>query len=182
MTALYLRSFISRPAMGIGALAVASVLFTLGFACAVPLAAFAAIAALSFGRRDALLSVGAVWLANQFWGFTFMHYPLDGETLAWGGALGVIAAFSCEAAGQLYRRLPGAIGVAAAFLGAFVVYEGALIMIDLIIAQNGDDFAFAVVTRIFLINACAFGGLLAIRALVANVAPRQVVPLAPRHI
>jgi len=81
MTAVNLFSSLSRPAISIVALTFASVLFTLGFACAVPLAAFAAIAAMSFGRREALAAIGAVWLANQAWGFAVMHYPMDRETL-----------------------------------------------------------------------------------------------------
>lgn len=184
MSARYLPSSLSRPAIGIAALAVASVLFTVGFACAVPLAAFAAIAALCFGRREALVAIGVVWLANQAWGFAFMHYPLDAETFAWGGALGVIAALSCEAAGLAHRRLSGPLGLVAAFLSAFLVYEGALILIDLVVLQGGDDFAPAVATRIFLINVCAFGGLLAVKTLVAGLTPRPegAATLAPRHI
>ncbi len=184
MTTIYLPSFLSRPAIGIAALAVASVLFSLGFACAVPIAAFAAIAALSFDRRDALLAIGAVWLVNQAWGFAVLHYPLASETFAWGGALGVIAALSCEAAGVVHRRLSGAPGLVATFLSAFLVYEAALVLIDLAIAGSGEDIASAVVTRIFLINACAIGGLLALKALVVNVAPRRerTATLAPRHI
>ncbi len=184
MTAIYLPSFLSRPATGIAALAVASVLFTLGFACAVPLAAFAAIAALSFERRDALLAIGAVWLANQAWGFAVMHYPLDGETVAWGGALGVIAALSCGAARLVHRRLSDALGLVATFLFAFLVYEGSLVLIDLAVATSGEDIASAVVTRIFLLNVCAFGGLVALKALIVNVAPRRerTATLVPRHI
>jgi hypothetical protein len=184
MTAIRLPYSLSRPAIGVGALVAASLLLTVGFACAVPLAAFAAIAAVSFDRRKALIAIGAVWLANQAWGFAFMHYPLDGETFAWGGALGVIAALSCEAAGLAHRRFSGAIGLVAVFLSAFLVYEGALILIDLVIAQSADDFAPAVVTRIFLINACSFGGLLALSTLVANVAPKREIAaaLAPRHV
>jgi hypothetical protein len=184
MSARYLPSSLSRPAIGIAALTVASVLFTVGFACAVPLAAFAAIAALSFGRCEALVAIGVVWLANQAWGFAFMNYPLDAETFAWGGALGVIAALSCDAAGLAHRRLSGPLGLVAAFLSAFLVYEGALILIDLAIASGGDDFATSVVTRIFLINACAFGGLLAMKTLLANVTPRreEAATLAARHV
>ncbi len=182
MTAIRLPYSLSRPAIGVGALVAASFLFTVGFACAVPLAAFAAIAAVSFDRRKALIASGAVWLANQAWGFTFMHYPLDGETFAWGGALGVIAALSCEAAGMAHRRFSGAIGLVAAFLSAFLVYEGALILIDLVTAQSA-YFAPALVTRIFLINACAFSGLLALKTLVARMTQggERSTALAPRH-
>jgi hypothetical protein len=174
----------SRTAIGIGALTVASVLTTVGFACAVPLAAFAAIAAMSFGRREALAAIGAVWLANQAWGFTFMHYPMNGETFAWGGALGMIAAQSCEAAGLPTRRFSGAVGAFVAFLAAFLVYEGSLIAIDLAVGISADDFALATVARIFLINACAFGGLWALKTIVTNATSRRMLPatLAPRHI
>jgi hypothetical protein len=174
----------SRTAIGIGALTVASVLTTIGFACAVPLAAFAAIAAMSFGRREALAAIGAVWLANQAWGFTFMHFPMDGETFAWGGALAMIAVLSCEAAGLATRRFAGAVGAFVAFLAAFLVYEGSLIAIDLAVGISADDFALATVARIFLINACSFGGLWALKTVVANATSRRKLSmtLAPRHI
>jgi len=184
MTEAALPSFLSRPATGVGALAVGSVLFTLGFACAVPLAAFAAIAAMSFDRRAALAAVVGVWLANQAWGFAFMHYPMDGETFVWGGVLGVIAVLSCEAAGLATRRFSGAVGALVAFFSAFAAYEGALIVIDLVTNQSADDFAPATVARIFLINACAFGGLWALKTVLANtvIGRMQSSTLAPRHV
>lgn len=110
--------------LGIFALPVASILFTLGFACAAPLAAFAAIAAMSFSRRDALVVTGGVWLANQLWGFGVLDYPTDASTFAWGGALGVIALLSCEAAGFSARRFSGVVGAGAAFLAAFCRLSG----------------------------------------------------------
>ncbi|WP_424363158.1 hypothetical protein [Methylocystis parvus] len=179
-----LPSFLSRPATGVVALAVGSVLFTLGFACAVPLAAFAAIAAMSFDRRAALWAIGGVWLANQAWGFAFMHYPMDSETFAWGGALGVIAFLSCAAAGLATRRFSAAAAALVAFLSAFVVYEGALIAIDLVTNQSADDFAPATVARIFLINACAFGGLWALKTVLANAVIGRMPSsaFAPRHV
>jgi hypothetical protein len=172
----------SRTAIGVGALTVASVLTTAGFACAFPLAAFTAIAAMSFGRREALAAIGAVWLANQAWGFTYMHYPMDGETFVWGGALGVIAVLSCESAGLAARRFSGAVGAFLAFVAAFLVYEGSLIAIDLVIGQSGNDYAPATVARIFLINACAFGGLWALKTVAANtvIGRRLSATLAPR--
>jgi hypothetical protein len=75
-------------------------------------------------------------------------------------------------------------GALVAFLSAFGVYEGALIAIDLITNQSADDFALATVARIFLINACAFGGLWALKTVIANTAigRRQPTALAPRHV
>src|SRR5712671_7228737 len=76
-----------------------SVAFTLGLACAVPLAAFAAAAALTLSRQDALVLIVAVWLANQLVGFTVLDYPWTASTVAWGAALGA-AAILATLAGQ----------------------------------------------------------------------------------
>ena len=182
MTAFALSSQASRTTMSIVALAVFSLFFTLGFACAVPLAAFAAISAISFGRRNALLATGAVWLANQAIGFGFMHYPLDAETLAWGGALGIIALLSCEAAGLASRRISGVAGVVAAFLAAFVAYEGSLLLIDATIGLLERVDALGTL-RIFLINASAFGGLWALKTIASStsVYRRLAAGLSARH-
>jgi hypothetical protein len=48
---------------------------------------FAAIAALSMPRKDALLLIGLVWLANQAVGFSVLHYPLTPNCFAWASAL-----------------------------------------------------------------------------------------------
>ena len=183
MTA-YLANAQLRLYVAIAALAVASILFTLGFACAVPLAAFAAIAAMSFARREALMAIGAVWLANQLWGFAVMHYPTDGETLAWGAALGAIALLSCGAALLTIRRLPGALGAVAAFIAAFAVYQGSLVAIDIATGQSAEYFAAETVLRIFLINGCAFGGFWALRTILGGLASsrKSAELLAPRHI
>ena len=58
-------------------LTAASVVLTLGFACALPLAAFATISALLFKRGPAIAALLSVWLANQVIGFTCLHYPAD---------------------------------------------------------------------------------------------------------
>lgn len=184
MTAYLAHSTRWRLSPGIAALAVAGILFTSGFACAVPLAAFAVISAMSFARREAFAAIGAVWFANQFQGFTVMHYPMDGETFAWGAALGVISLLSCAVAILSMSRVQGAVGVCAAFLAAFAVYEGSLIAIDLATGRSADDFALATVARIFLINACAFGGLWALKSVLggmAFVAKSTEMP-SPRHV
>jgi hypothetical protein len=182
MTAFALASQAPRTTLSIFALAISSVLFTLGFACAVPLAAFAAISAISLDRRSALLATGAVWLANQAVGFGFMRYPLDGETLAWGGALGVIALLSCEAAGLVSRRISGFAGAVASFLAAFVAYEGSLLLIDAGLGLLDHVDALGTL-RIFLINACAFGGVWALKTLASStsVGRRLTAGLSARH-
>jgi hypothetical protein len=123
MTALSLTPHWRKP-LWIAFLALASLVFSLGFACAVPLAAFAAIAALTLSRRDAFALVGAVWLANQIAGFAIHHYPLEPSTFAWGAALGTVALASTLAALWAKGSRTGWTFAVAAFLAAFTVYEG----------------------------------------------------------
>jgi len=150
-----------RRPLWIALLVVASVVFSLGFACAVPLAAFAAIAALTLSRRDAFALVGAVWLANQIAGFAVHHYPVTASTLAWGTALGVVALLSTLAAQWANDQLPQSHAVAAmaAFLAALAVYEGSLFAISLALTSGVSDYAPSIVWRIFAINTAAFAAL-----------------------
>lgn len=151
----------------------ASNMLSFGWACALPLAGFAAVAALTTARREALLLTGAVWFANQAVGFLFLHYPTDAMTLFWGGALGVIAMLSCESAGLLARRFPGLTGGLAAFLAAFVVYESLVLAVTALTGPGVDHFDAPVVTRLFLINLGAFAALMMVKAVGAAVANRD---------
>jgi hypothetical protein len=150
-----------RKPLWIALLVLASVVFSLGFACAVPLAAFAAIAALTLGRRDAFAFVGAVWYANQSAGFAIHHYPMTPSTFAWGAALGAVALASTLAAQCATERLPqvGGTVAAAAFLAAFAVYEGSLLAISLFIGSGISNFTPSIVKRILSINVAAFAAL-----------------------
>ncbi len=89
----------------IAVLVAASIGFSLGFACAMPFAAIAAVAACTLPRRDAYFLTGAAWLVNQWVGFAFQHYPRDANTIAWGAALGVIALLCTVAAQQIGQLL-----------------------------------------------------------------------------
>jgi hypothetical protein len=78
--------FASSPwprSLWIGSLIVASVLLSPAFHCGFPLAAFAAVAALTLGRRDVLLLSGAVWLASQTIAFASLHHHMTDAALAW---------------------------------------------------------------------------------------------------
>ncbi|HUZ92050.1 MAG TPA: hypothetical protein VMU78_09150 [Methylocella sp.] len=145
----------------IALLVLASVVFSLGFACAVPLAAFAAISALTLSRRDAFALVGAIWLANQIAGFTILHYPMTPSTFAWGAALGAVALASALAALWVKDNLQlgGGPLAAAAFLAAFAVYEGSLFVISLFIGSGISNFTPFIVKRILSINVAAFAAL-----------------------
>ena len=140
----------------------ASLAFTFGFACAVPFAAFGAVAAMTLPRHDALLLTAALWLVNQIAGFAFLHYPWDGLTLAWGAILGVIAVLSTAAAQAASFRRTGVVATAiASFAAAFLVYEGGLYLVSATVMGGTEDFVLAVVLRILEINVAAFVALLA---------------------
>ncbi|MGJ0396744.1 MAG: hypothetical protein ACR65U_11035 [Methylocystis sp.] len=166
-------SKIDRRALFAATFIAAGLVFSFAWACALPLAGFAAVAALAASRRDALLLTGAVWLANQAVGFLFLHYPTDASTLFWGGALGVIALLSCESAGLLARRFSGLGGGLAAFLASFVVYESLVLLVTAATGPGVDHFTAPVVTRIFFINLCVFGALMMLKAAGAAVLNRD---------
>jgi hypothetical protein len=172
-----------RHSLWLGLLVGASMIFSLGLACAVPLAAFAAAAALSLSRRDALLLVILVWLANQFVGFAFLNYPWTANTFAWGVALGIVAILATLAGQWIAKRSVQTVRLvrfAATFLVAFVVYEAALFVISATLLGGTEIYTTAIQGRIFAINAAAFVGLLVLDHLAASVglANKPVVTLA----
>ncbi len=151
-----------RHHLWLALLVAASVAFSLGFACAAPFAAFAAAAALTLSRWNALLLIGAVWLANQIVGYAVLGYPWTANSLAWGIALGFVAVLATLAARGAALRFEGADRVVvplATFLAAFAVYEGALFAVAVAMLGGTEDFAPAILGRIFAINAVAMVGL-----------------------
>ena len=173
-----------RP-LWIALLVAASVAFTLGFACATPFAAFAAIAALTMSRRDALLLVCLVWFANQAVGFGVLHYPLTLDCFAWGIDLGIIAVLATLSAEQITEQFSHLRHLAStmAFLAAFAAYEGLLFLTSIIVQSGVEDYTVAMVARIFAINTVAFIGLLALSriGISAGLAPRrQLIAMAKR--
>lgn len=147
-----------------------SAVLSFGFACAVPLAGFAAVAALTAGRKEALGLVLAVFLTNQLIGFFWLHYPLDATTLAWGGVLGLVAVIATLVAASVADRAPvdnRSLRAVAVFLAAFGVYEGLLFAATAISGSGFDAYTSAVMGRILLINGTSFIGLLAADKLLA---------------
>jgi hypothetical protein len=149
-----------------------SVAFTLGLACAVPIAAFAAAAALTLSQRDALALLLAVWLANQLVGFTVLDYPWTASTLAWGVALAAVAILATLASQWTVRHLTSAgpaLGHTGTFLVAFAVNEAALFAISLTLLGGTEIYTAAIQGRIFAINAVAFAGLLVLHRLAVSI-------------
>jgi hypothetical protein len=151
----------------------ASVACTLGFACAVPFAAFGAIGAMTLSRRDALLLAVALWLVNQIIGFTMLHYPWDPMTLTWGAILGGTAVLSTVAAQATIRQQGIVVTAAASFAAAFVAYEGGLYLVSATVMGGTENFTPAIVIRILELNAAGFAVLLA-AALVAQAVGSRI--------
>jgi hypothetical protein len=156
-----------RHHLWLALLIAASLLFTLGIACAVPFAAFGAIVAITLPQRDALLVTLALWLINQIVGFAVLHYPWDAMTLTWGAILAAIAVLSTVAAQATIGRYSLVTTAIASFAAAFAVYEGGLYLISASIMGGSEDFAAAIVVQILAINAAAFAGLLVAALLMA---------------
>ena len=157
-----------RRPIWIALLVIASIAFSLGFACATPFAAFAAAAALTMNRRDAMHLVGLVWLANQGVGFGVLHYPWTADCLAWGVGLGIVAllsALGAEFGAKRFIARNGLLASTVALLSAFGVYEGLLFFASMIFQSGVADYAPAIVGRIFAINAVVFIGLLVVNRL-----------------
>jgi hypothetical protein len=173
----------------LGLLVGASVVFSLGLACAVPLAAFAAAAALSLSRRDALILIVLVWLANQLVGFTSLDYPWTASTFAWGAALGIVAILATWAGQWIAGRLVDArraFTVTATFLIAFAVYEAASFAVSATLLGGTEIYTATIQGRIFAINAAAFVGLLVLNHLATSVGlvnrPAVALSMREQHV
>ena len=163
-----------RHHLWLALLIAASLAFTFGFACAVPFAAFGAVAAMTLPRRDALLLTVALWLVNQIIGFGFLHYPWDTMTLTWGAILGIVAVLSTVGAQAGVRRRGIIATAVTSFTAAFAVYEGGLYLISAIVMGGTEDFAWAIIVRILEINAAALVGLMAAAFLIHAAGSRVV--------
>lgn len=142
------------------------------FACITPFAAFAAIAATSPSRAQAVGLAVALWLANQAVGYGVLHYPWNAGSVAWGVAIGAAAVLGTLAAEGSLRRLT-AFGAPArslvAFLAAFVTYQLALYAAAVTALGGTGAFAPRIVGQVLLVNAVALVGLYGLEQLRAGV-------------
>jgi hypothetical protein len=123
------------------------------FACITPFVAFAVAAGYGLSARGALLTVTALWLANQAIGFAVLSYPWTVDTILWGFAIGAAALLATVLACATFRlglrNNISAIG--AAFVLALGAYEGGLFLVTF--ALGGEDaFTPAIVGHVALLN------------------------------
>lgn len=157
-----------------------TVIGSYALACVAPLAAVAALAALTLRRTEGLILVVAAWVLNQVVGFVLLSYPHTASTYGWGAAIGVATVLGYFAAVAVAPRVKSALlGVVAAFAAAFVVYQFALYLYGVAASYAGDTFSLAVVGEVLTINAVAYVGFLVIhRAAVALSLVKPVQPAA----
>ena len=129
------------------------------YACAAPLAAIAALAALTLGRTEGLVLVAATWVINQLVGFLLLSFPHTFTTYAWGVAIGAGAVIGYLAARAVVRRdLPALIVLPVVFLTAFVFYQTGMFASATTFTSAQNAFSTAIVSEVFVINAVAFAG------------------------
>ena len=165
-----------RHHLWLAILVVATIGFTLVFACAAPFAAFGAAAALTLSRRDALLTTVAVWLMNQAAGYLIVGYPWTPNSVAWGPAIGIAAVLGTLTAQWTVRRLAEAGAFAralAALILAFAVYEVAIFLVSAALLGGIAMFAPTIVGQVFITNVAALAGLYGLNRLGASLGLRR---------
>lgn len=165
----------------------ASVALSLGFACAAPLAAFAAMLALTMDSKSAVLLTGAVWLANQAVGYACLGYPVTTNSIAWGAVLGlaaIVAMLAARWSGTRFARLSEAATPAVAFAAAFAAYEAMLFAAALTLLGGTEDFTAAIIGRVLEINAISMLGMLLLNhagAQISNLKDQGLPAVLPRQ-
>lgn len=165
-----------RHQLWLAILIVATIAFTLVFACAAPFAAFGAAAALTLSRRDALLATVALWLVNQITGYLVVGYPWTLNSVAWGPALGIAAVLGTLSAQWVVRRLAEAGGLVRALTAlilAFAVYEVAIFLVSAALLGGLEMFAPVIVGQVFVTNVAALVGLYGLNRLGASLGLRR---------
>ena len=124
----------------IGLLAGAGTVASAAFACAVPFAAVAALAAATLPLRKALAVTLGLWLGNQLVGFGMLDYPTDGEILTWGVIIGVAslaATLVAHRASAIAARQSMAVRLSILFIAAFATYQAGLLLGSAVVAAHG---------------------------------------------
>ena len=121
------------------------------FACITPFVAFAVVAAYALSPGAALLTVMAIWLANQTIGFTVLGYPWTVDTILWGLAIDALlaTAVACLTLQLWVRNNIAAMGVA--FVLAFAAYEGGSFLVTFALG-GASAFTPAIIGHVGLLN------------------------------
>ncbi len=144
-----------------------------------PLVGFSAVAGNTLTRKKALMSIMAIWLANQLYGFIIRQYPQTWESLLWGIVMGLGTLFVTGLVTlrpTFCQRVWGhCLWLVISVIGGYLLYEGAVILIAQLMGVHG--LTLAILWRIFLKN-CLWGiGLSLIHGCVVSV----MMQFSPRY-
>lgn len=154
---------IAQRALWAAILATATIGGSYVFACAMPFAALAALAAIYLPRRDGAILIVAAWAANQLIGYCVLDYPRNFDSFAWGGVMGIAALLTLGAGWAVERWVTQReAALVSVFIICFAAYEVLLTAATLILPAGG-GFEVAVYEYVAVVNALAFIGLLALQ-------------------
>lgn len=156
----------------LGLLVAASATLTAVYTCITPFAAFGVLAATTLSRRDGLLLMIVLWLANQAVGFGVLGYPWRADTLGWGVAIGGAALIGTLAAQWAVERSGSSRSLGqtvAAFLSAFVGYQLGLYALAVPFLSVAGAFAPSIIGQVLAVNVGALIGLVGVSQLLAAV-------------
>lgn len=147
-------------ALWIALVAALSIGSSLVMACAAPLVAVAALAAVSTSQKEGLAMVLLAWMANQIIGYGFLDYPMTFNSFAWGAALGAATLAGFFAARYtLTLNMSALMSTAIAFAAAFVAYEAAIYAASLVLGGAETAFTLSAISYILQVNIIAFAGI-----------------------
>jgi len=157
-------------------LTMAAISASLALSCVTPFAALAVALGGTVGLRASLRVITIVWLANQFVGFVFFHFPLTANTFLWGFAIGIAALLTTIVAAIMINYFSsstatGRLGVA--LLASFAVYELGLLVAALFLGSL-DTFRPWIVLQLAWINAVSLLGMIILNELAAEIGERWV--------
>jgi hypothetical protein len=144
-----------------------------GWACVFPIAALAALAAITLPTRQAVALVGAAWAVNQIVGFTLLSYPHDGQAVVWGVIIAVAAFAGLGAAKFAFGRETRLLSVrsVAAFGAALFAYQ-AVMFLGAVVMNGFESSTPEIVAALVLNDAKWFAGLGALRLTLGLGLPR----------
>jgi hypothetical protein len=138
-------------------------------ACVAPFVALAVALAGTVRLTVALRAMIVIWLANQFVGFIFFHFPRTPNTVLWGFAIGGTSLLATVVAATVMKRaraLPILARVGLAFGLGFTAYESGLFVAALFLG-GVETFSPAIIAQVGFSNLVWFIGLVALNELVA---------------
>ncbi len=168
------RSTIWPASLGMG-----TVLGSFALACVFPFAAFAALAALTMTRANALMLILAVWAVNQAVGFFLLSFPWDAQAMGHGISMLVTTLIACGVARFAADRAGSndIVRAITALVSAFIVYQ-LLLRGYAQFGGGAENFSAEIIRDVAVNDALWFAGLMGLRFALTRVMGEKALPAA----